>query len=880
MTNSLSPTFLRCEYLENPLSVDAARPRLSWILESSERNQCQSAYQITVSSDSGCTNADLWDSGRVDSSEQNQIAYTGLPLRSGQRAYWRVRVWDASGLISEPSEISFWEAGLLNPGDWIGEWLSAPQLERTPLFRRSFNLTSPVVRARLYATARGVYEPRLNGLRVADALLSPGWTDYTKRVQYQTFDVTALLQSGENTLGALLGDGWYAGQLGWTHAPKHDRHYGDQPQLLMQLQLELIDGTRQIIASDASWRCAAGPIVSSDLYAGEHHDARHEERGWDGVGFNDSSWSAVTLTPRDDVLLCADSAEPVRQLATLEPIAVNEVAPGVFVYDLGQNIVGWARLRVTGPRGTAVQLRFAEVCNPNGTIYTESLRSARCTDTYVLSGDSTEYWEPRFTFHGFRFIEITGYPGVPTLADLLGIVVGSDTPWTGEFECSNPLVNRIALNIEWGQRGNFLSVPTDCPQRDERLGWLGDAQIFARTATYNADVAGFLTKWLRDVVDAQTSDGAFPNVAPHLTGLTNPEGAPAWGDAGVIVPWTLYCVYSDTQILTSMWQPMERWMEYIESANPNFLWQQRLSHNFGDWLAQDGDDPSNALGSRTPKDLLATAYWAYDAKLMARMARVLGLESRALRFEALFERIRTAFTAAFLHTDGWLEGRTQTGQVLALHFDLVPDHSRTAVADKLLEAIEQRGGHLTTGFVGVGYLCPVLTQTGHLDTAYRLLLNESFPSWGYSISRGATTIWERWDGQKEDGSFQDVGMNSFNHYSLGSVGQWIYQTVAGIDALEPGYTKLIIAPQPGGELTWVRATYRSIRGLVSCEWRIEAGEFSLRVSVPCNVSATVKLPYAAALESGVKNWRIEGGLPVFEIGSGNYEFRTRVRTNG
>jgi alpha-L-rhamnosidase len=547
-------------------------------------------------------------------------------------------------------------------------------------------------------------------------------------------------------------------------------------------------------------------------------------------------------------------------------------------------MVGWVRLKVEGEAGTEVTLRHAEALNPDGTIYTTNLRFARATDRYVLRGGGEEVYEPRFTFHGFRYVEVTGYPGEPPLEAITGRVVHSDTPPAGSFECSSPMVNQLQSNIVWGQRGNFLSIPTDCPQRDERLGWMGDAQIFVRTASFNMDVSAFFEKWMVDVEDAQSTEGAFPDVAPLFGDRSEAflrQGSPAWGDAGVIVPWTIYRTYDDARIIERHYDAMTRWMEYLNQANPDLLRRNKMGNNYGDWLSPKGD--------YTPKDLLATAYWAYDARLMAEMAEAIGRDEDAKGYEQLFEGIRGAFNETYVASDGRIEGDAQTCYVLALYMDLLPEELRPAAAEHLVAAIEREDWHLSTGFVGVGYLCPVLTETGHSDVAYRLLNNETYPSWGYTISNGATTIWERWDGWTEENGFQSPNMNSFNHYSLGSVGEWLYRYVAGID-LDPqtaGYDRIVIRPHPGGGLTHARGEYDSIRGKIVSAWSIEGNQFNLGVTIPPNTTATVHLPVEAGARiseggkpveqtEGVKVLRTDDGEVVLAVGSGRYKFVGRV----
>jgi alpha-L-rhamnosidase len=896
----IRPVHLKCEYRVDPLGIEERAPRLSWALEAEGRGQVQSAYRVLVAASEGDL---LWDSGRIESSRSVGVEYEGETLQSGSRFVWKVRVWDGAGNPSPYSEPAVFETGLLERSDWEGIWISlgagpagdldpptgdeyddvGNSLAPSPYTRKEFHLDRPVRRARLYATARGVYEMYVNGARVGDDVLAPGWTDYHKRIQYQTYDVTGLLTEGRNVLGAILGDGWYAGFVGFD-PKRRGAHYGARPQLLAQLNLEYEDGTKESIATDGSWRCSTGPILYSDFLVGESYDARQEMTGWAEPGFDDSEWYGVGVEVLGHALLVAQPDKGVKVTEEVEAKAVTEPTSGVYVFDMGQNMVGWVRLKVDGEAGTEVTLRHAEALNPDGTIYTTNLRFARATDHYVLAGGGEEVYEPRFTFHGFRYVEVTGYPGEPPLDAITGRVVHSATPPTGSFECSSPMVNKLQSNIVWGQRGNFLSIPTDCPQRDERLGWMGDAQIFVRTASFNMDVAAFFAKWMVDVEDAQSPDGAFPDVAPLLGDLSLidlSKGAPAWGDAGVIVPWTIYRNYGDTRIVERHYEAMTRWMEYLREANPDLLRKNRMGNNYGDWLSPKG--------GYTPKDLLATAYWAYDARLMADMASAIGRHEDAKKYEDLFKGIKGAFYEAYVAPDGRIEGDTQTCYVLALHMDLLPEELRPASAEHLVAAIESEDWHLSTGFVGVGYLCPVLTESGHSDLAYRLLGNETYPSWGYTIRNGATTIWERWDGWTEETGFQSPNMNSFNHYSLGSVGEWLYRYVAGIDLdpTKPGYERIVIRPRPGGGLTRAKGEYDSVRGRIASAWSIEGDRFKLEVIIPPNTTATVHVPAAngARVSEGggpveeaehVEALRADGEEAILSVGSGRYQFVGRV----
>jgi len=895
--SDVTVTALRCEYRVNPLGIDVAEPRLSWIIESEQRQQKQNAYQILVAGSQENLKAgrgDLWDSGKVDSDQTAHIVYKGKPLRSGVRCYWKVRVWDRDDNLSVWSKPAYWTMGLPDPkyrqAKWIGYDAALspsdkeaqepnqanPKKAKTgkdklvlppPRYLRNvFWVYKPIRRATVYASALGLYELRINGQRVGEDYFTPGWTDYSKRVYYQTYDVADLLRKGSNAVGAIIADGWYAGYIGFGQKREH---YGKDPRFFMQLEVEYADGTRQITVTDASWKATYGPHLEADFLMGETYDARKEMPGWDRPGFNDSAWGDVVVTETIPGLLQSYPGVTVRKQLEIEPVKITEAKEGTFVFDLGQNFAGWARLQVKGQAGTKVVLRFAEVLNPDGTIYTTNLRAARCTDTYILKGNGTEIWEPRFTYHGFRYVELTGYPGRPGADAITGIVVHSDTPVVGSFECSNPMVNKLYKNITWSQRSNFLEVPTDCPQRDERLGWTGDAQIFIRTATYNMDVAAFFTKWLLDLEDAQNPNGAFPDVAPRKVAMG--DGVPAWGDAGVICPWTMYKVYGDKHIIQKHYEAMKKWIAYLRTNSKDLL---RPAYGYGDWVA---------VGSDTPKDIIATAYFAYSTRLLSEMAAVIGKNEDAKEYQALFQQIKDAFNKAYVSDDGKIKGDTQTCYCLALYFDLLPEQKRELASGHLIKALGEKDWHLSTGFVGLSYLLPALTQMGHLDIAYRLLASDTFPSWGYSIKHGATSIWERWDGWTAEKGFQDPGMNSFNHYAFGSVGRWLFGTVAGIETDVPGYKNVIIRPQPGGGMTYAGAAYDSIAGKIESCWRIDCGEFELDVTIPANTTATIYIPASDAesvLESGWPASTAEGVRPVgmqdetavFQVGSGQYRF--------
>jgi alpha-L-rhamnosidase len=891
---SLTPTGLRCAHQVNPLGVAPDRVRLSWLLEGTGHGRTQSGYQILVRADgepSTGTAGPLWDSGRIDSAASSDIACPGGALTRGSRYAWQVRVWDEAGTPSGWSDPAAFEVELDPAGGWQASWIGLGRVRESftppsgpadavgkalapvPYLRRAFTVDRPVASARLYVTALGLYEARLNGHRIGDAFLAPGWTDYAKRILYQTYDVTGLLRDGDNALGALLADGWYCGFVGFD-AKRAGSHYGVTPEFLAQLVISFDDGTDQRIVTDGQWRACTGAVRHADLIMGERHDLAREPSGWDEPGFDDSTWRAVRRRDRDETPLVADPGPPVRVTQELAPRSIARDPAGRYIVDFGQNLSGWVRFSTDVPAGTCVRIRHAEALAEDGTLYTDNLRTARQTDEFTTSGRA-QVLEPRFTMHGFRYAEVSGYPGDLEPEDIVARVVHSDIPAAGTFESSQPWLNQLFANIDWGQRGNFISIPTDCPQRDERLGWLGDAQIFARTACYNRDVSAFLAKWLDDVSDAQLPSGAFSDIAPRLN--LDWAGAPAWGDAGVIVPWTLYRMYGDTAILRRHLPAMTAWMDFVARANPDYLRARELGNSYNDWLAP-GDD-------LTPPELLATAYWSYDAALMADICDAIGRPEDAARYRSLQAKIRAAFADAFMSADGTIASGSQTAYVLALHMQLVPDDLRDAAAGHLVAAIASAAWRLTTGFVGVGYILPVLSSTGHSDVAYRLLEQDAFPSWRYMLDHGATTIWERWDGRTEDRGFQSPAMNSFNHYSLGSVGEWLYRFVLGID-LAPGaagFDRLTIRPHPGGQLGWAQGSYQSVRGPIASSWRQDDAELVVRVELPPNVSASVRVPSGDAhrvRDASGREPAAIGTFPgaagiqeaIFEVGSGAHEF--------
>lgn len=884
-------TQLTCEYRIDPLGIDVRQPRLSWQMHSTRRGARQTAYRVIAASTpmSLETAADLlWDSGKVASDQSIQVPYGGSALASGQRVYWRVHVWDEIGseVVSDPD---WWEMGLLERTDWKAQWIGAPfwggprTSSPAPYLRSEFVLSKPFLSARLYATAIGFYECHLNGKRVGDALLTPGWTDYNQRIQYQTYAVTQFLHEGANAFGAILGDGWGVGHIAWLGR----QHYADRPRLLAQIVVTYTDGSHEVFATSKDWKTTQGPILESDMLMGESYDARRELTGWSDPGYDDQPWWPVEVFEDGGAALVATNGPAVKRQEPLRPVSLHKV-PALkprWVFDFGQNLVGWVRLRVRGKAGSTIIIRHAEELNPDGTLYTTNLRTARSTDHYTLKGDGEEIWEPRFTFHGFRYIEVAGLETPPDDETVTAVVVHSEMQPAGTFECSNPLLNQLQHNIVWGQKGNFIDVPTDCPQRDERLGWTGDAQVFVQTAAFNRDVAGFFTKWTRDLEDAQYPNGVYPSVVPNLAVWSIGEGGPAWADAGVICPWTIYQCYGDIRLLEEHYPSMQRFVDFLSKTSRDGLrcyadypgW-----HGNGDWLALDGSDGREG---GTSKELIGTAFFAHSAELLARIARILSREDDALGYDQMAANAREAFIKRFVHADGTIEGGTQTSYVLALEFDLLPENLRPLAAAELIRNIRGRDDHLSTGFVGTPYINQVLTKAGYLEVAYELLNQTTWPSWLYPVSQGATTIWERWDGWTHERGFQDAKMNSFNHYAYGAIGAWMYAVIGGIelDPRQPAYKKFVMHPQVGGGLTHAAVEYQSMYGTIRSEWNLQKDLFDWRMTIPPNTSATVYVPAQHVSQvkengqvienaDGVTFLRMENGFAVFSVGAGNYHF--------
>ncbi len=884
----LSVNSLTVEHKVNPIGMDVAQPRLSWKISASGNNVMQTAYQIRVATNASFASSSIvWNSGKVISDESILQKYAGNELKSGQRYYWQVKVWDNKGRTSKWSQTAFWETGLLSPLDWKAQWIEFTEAKDryipAPYFRKEFDVSKKVSKAVIYATAHGLYELHLNGEKVGDQVFTPGWTTYGHRLQYQVYDVTKQLQKGQNAIGAILGDGWYRGSLAWGD---NWGIYGKNLGLFAQMRIDYSDGTSSLIVTDDSWKATnAGPIVKNGIYYGEEYDATKNLEGWSRAGYNDNAWKKVSIGNYDFKLVASEGAE-IRKIEEIKPIKIFKSPSGKLLVDMGQNMVGWIRLKVNGAKGTKVTIRHAEVLDKDGEFYTENLRAAECVLKYTLAGTGEEVYEPRFTFMGFRFIEVDGFPGTLTADNITGVVVHSDMQPTSKYESSDSLVNQLQHNIIWGQKGNFLDVPTDCPQRDERLGWTGDAQAFFRTAAFNHDVAAFFTKWMKDVALDQRKGGEIPFVVPDVL---NPQGSETagnsagWGDVATIIPWEMYLVYGDKQLLETQYPSMKAWVEYIrKKSGDSMIW--KGGSVYGDWLffhplVNNHTSPDG----HTEHDFIATAFYAYSTRILANAARVLGKTDDAKTYDELFNKIKKVFIHEYVTPAGRVGTNSQTSYVLSLMFNLLPDDLRAKSAQFLVNDIRSRNTHLSTGFLGTPYLCHVLSDNGFVDVAYDLLLQKTFPSWLYPVTQGATTIWERWDGQRPDGTFQDKGMNSFNHYAYGAIGDWMYRISAGLDTKSAGYRHLLLKPHPSKKLEFSKATFESAYGTVTSGWERKDGKILVNLVVPPNARATVVLQtdnpsnvteagQAISANKNITDIQSENGKMQFEIGSGSYMF--------
>jgi len=836
---------LLVENLSNPIGMDIIRPRLSWQLLSDGRNVSQTAYEIRVGTNSNLSKEKKlqWTSGVISSDSSVHVVYKGAALQPGKKYFWQVRVWDNKGKLSSWSATAYWQMGMLDSNQWKAKWIESDldkDADHRPAiyFRKEFETSKKVVAATAYITAHGMYEAMINGKRIGNSYLTPGWTSYNKRLQYQAYDVTDLLNKGSNAVGVTIGNGWYRGYLAWGG---NKNTWGKDLSLLFQLNITYADGSKDFVVSDGSWKSSTGSISGAEIYDGEIIDARKEKAGWNAAGYNDADWNPVAEKNFSKSVLVATQNEPVKKHETFSPIKILTTPKGEKVIDFGQNLVGWLTVKLDGKAGDTVKIFHAEVLDKEGNFYTENLRAAKAEGVYILKGNGEETFEPHFTFFGFRYIKIEGLKEEIKPENFTAVALYSNMQPSGEFACSNPLVNQLQHNIQWGQKGNFLDVPTDCPQRDERLGWTGDAQAFSRTAAFNMNVNNFFAKWLKDVAADQYESGSVPFVIPNVLG-PNSGGSTGWADVCTIIPWNMYLAYADKEILEQQYPSMKAWVNYMTKNSKNDLWN--TGFHFGDWLFYRPFDDNDGRSAVTDKYLIAQSFWAYSTQLLINAANALGKTGDANEYSKLLSRIKQAYMKEYVTPNGRLVSGTQTAYVLALNFDMLPDSLRPLIAKRLVENIEDYGIQLTTGFLGTPYLCHVLTRFGYDDIAYKLLFRDDYPSWLYPVKMGATTIWERWDGIKPDGSFETPGMNSFNHYAYGAIGDWMYRTVAGInwDENAPGYKKIIIGPHVTDSLSFASASLQTYYGKISSEWKRENGTLIMNVQIPVNTSATVFLP--------------------------------------
>ena len=897
MKSLLRPIRLKCENLTNPKGLNNYVPRFSWALTAADKsyNKRQTAYRIVVGDHKNLLAADTflnWDSGKVVSDQSLYVRYQGESLRSDQHLYWAVLVWDEHDEIADLSQVQTFSTGLIEQSAWSAKWIAryfvlpagrelpADNIYDNPwqarpadYLRRELNITQPIYRATAYITALGLYEFFINGVRVGEDVMAPGWTDYHQRVEYQTHDISEFLIVGDNAIGAIIGEGWYSGRVGHNQR-RAGNHYGGRPAFLCQIHIEYSDGSVQKIVTDQHWKTSQGAICYSDFLMGELYDARLELAQWHVSGCDESAWQPVEVFIPEPAApkLHASRSDAAREVSEHCATLLHRSDSGGYVFDIGQNLAGYVKLTLSAARDTKFSLKHAEILDENGELYTKNLRHAVSTDHYIAKGEGVEVFKPHFTFHGFRYIELTTAAAFDIAnIELTGIAICTAMPETGQLSTGHPMVNQLISNIRWSQKGNFLSVPTDCPQRDERLGWSADAQVFWRTAGYNMDVSAFLDKWFEDIVDAQLADGAFTDIAPSRP--LNPykqsaqPGAPGWGDAPIILAWQHYLRYADLDLVKKHYPALQRWMEHIATDNRDFIRTEHVYNNYGDWLS---------VGPHSDRTVVAKAYWIHVADIMAKIASVLKKQADHLQFSRLAANIRSAFVTRFVAADGAITGNTQTAYLLALDFKILPCSLREKAKQQLIQSLKDADDHLQTGFLGVKHLCPVLSDIGRQQHAYQLLLNETYPSWGFSIAQGATTIWERWDGWTQQQGFQSAAMNSFNHYAYGSVGEWLYARMAGIDwdEAQPGFKIIVFNPAFNRNIGWLDAQYKAATGTVKSHWRFCDEQLHWSISIPPNcqgkvvVSPELRLTYHAAPLSVLE----QDNQITYLYGSGEYYF--------
>ncbi len=849
-----APAGLRCEYLTDPVGIDVPQPRFSWVLAHSARGQKQTAYQVLVSLQPDAPDGGQWDSGKVASGESVNVAYAGKALATGRTYYWKVRYWDSGDAASPYSAAARFDTGLLESADWHAQWIGGANQ-----FRKEFTLPGRLLRARAYVAGLGYYELRINGRKVGDHLLDPAWTTYDKRVLYAVYDITGRLRPGPNAVGVMLGEGWFKSRA-----------------LRLRIHVEMEGGQSVDVATDTSWKSMPGPIRSDSVYNGEVYDARLETPGWDRPGFDDAPWRPARAIEGPKGVLSAQMMPPIRVTDTLAPVKMTAPRPGVYVYDFGQNIAGVVELRVRGPRGARVVLRHAELLYPDGALNVENLRGAKATDIYFLrGGGGEEVYQPRFTYHGFRYVELTGYPGSPKFDTLRARVAHTGVRSTGGFASSKQILNQIQSNIVWGIQDNLYSVPTDCDQRDERMGWMADAHLYAETAMLNFDMPAFYTNFLRDIHDVQAADGTVTDTVPHRYGSRPAD--PAWGLAYPLLTWYMYEYYGDRRILEQHYDGVKAWTDYLRGRSRGGILEYSY---YGDWVPID----------RTPGSLVSTFCYYWSADLVSRMAGILGKTADAESYRKLAGTVKDAFNAKFWNAEtGKYATGSQSAQILPLFLDMAPGARRGQVLGALRDdLVYTHDTHLTTGILGTKYLFPLLTSTGNSDLAYELATQTTYPSWGYMVENGATTLWELW--QNKTGP----SMNSHNHPMFGSLGAWFYNALAGInpDPEKPGFARVIIAPRVVRDLKWASGSLDTIRGRVASSWNRTDGGLRLEAVIPTGSEAEIRIPELglASVElresgrvvwkdgkyqsgtAGIAGAREQGGALVLQAGSGDYVF--------
>ncbi|MED0874650.1 family 78 glycoside hydrolase catalytic domain [Bacillus mobilis] len=844
-----------CESKKNPIGIDSKFVKISWQLESSNRNVNQLAYQLQVAKDKEFVNI-LFDSQKVETNQSLHIPIDSFPYKAETRYFYRVKVWDNHEEESSWSKVAFWETGLKGQHNWSGDWIAAKK-ERTQVmsFHKSFSIKKSVEKARLYITSLGVYEASINKERIGDYYFTPGWTSYDKRVLYQTYDITDLLKDEHNTISVLIGNGWYKGPLTMHHVRNY---YGERRTIIAQIHITYEDGTKEKIVTDDTWKVTSSPILYSEIYEGEVYDARLEESG--------QELEDVEVIEHSKQIIVAQENESIRKMKIIKPISISKLPNHEWLIDMGQNMVGWVRFTVRHVyMGQKIELHHAEILNEDGSFYTGNLRKAKQKIVYIAKGEEGETFEPHFTYQGFRYVKISGLTQPPQIADYEGVVLHTDMEKVTELETSNPLINQLHHNVEWSQRGNFFDVPTDCPQRDDRLGWTGDAQMFIGTATQIMNVQSFFKKWLQDLSLDQNVNGAVPLVIPDAFGKRadfDLDTSGGWGDASIICPWVHYLHYGDVSILKEQYESMKKYIDYIRSQGENeYLWD--TGYHLGDWLALD--TKPDVFEGGTDKYFIATAFYAYSTSLLRRIAEILGENTDAKYYAELQGNIVQSFQNEFVTPNGRLISNTQTAHVLALLFELVNNNVKEKVFNRLIELLKENKNHLTTGFIGTPYLNLILSKFKRHDLACKLLLHEDYPSWLYQVKKGATTIWEHWDGVKEDGTLWNDSMNSYNHYAYGSIVEWIYRYIIGleVDETKPAYKHFYIQPHFDSNLEWIKVKRETAYGEIKIEWRVEKEQAFLQTSVPPNTRATLRIDETI--------WQAEHDIER-DLESGDYKF--------